>query len=63
MDPPWIARIMSQTASRGTTARIYTACTIEALRLPALMDSALFLLYSFTTSNGLCDKQDLEEPV
>ena len=31
--------------------------------LPALMDSALFLLNSFTTCDGLCDKQDLEEPV
>ena len=29
----------------------------------ALMDSALSLLNSLTTSDGLCDKQGLEEPV
>jgi len=27
------------------------------------MDSAPFLLNSYTTSHGLCDKQGLEEPV
>jgi hypothetical protein len=52
------------TARRITTARIYTACHMEDIyALPALMDSALFLLNSLTTSDGLCEKQGLEEPV
>jgi hypothetical protein len=52
------------TARRITTARIYPACHMEdTCALPALMDSALFLLNSLTTSDGLCEKQDLEEPV
>jgi hypothetical protein len=52
------------TARKITTARIYTACHMEnTCALPALMDSALFLLNSLTASDGLCEKQDLEEPV
>lgn len=52
------------TAHWITTARIYTACHMEnTCALPALMDSALFLLNSLTASDGLCEKQDLEEPV
>jgi hypothetical protein len=35
----------------------------DTCALPALMDSALFRLNSLTTSDGLCEKQDLEEPV
>jgi hypothetical protein len=51
------------TARRITTARIYTACSVEDTGLLAWMDSALFLLNNLATSDGLCDNQGLEEPV
>jgi hypothetical protein len=35
----------------------------DTCALPALMDSALFLLNRLTTLDGLCDTQGLEEPV
>jgi hypothetical protein len=51
------------TAHRITTARIYTACHGGHVCLLALMDSALSLLNSLTTFDGLSDNQGLEEPV
>ena len=64
MDPPRFARTSSCDSSQDhDCTHIYGLFNGGHVCLPALMDSALPLLNSLTTFDGLCDKQGLGEPV
>jgi hypothetical protein len=64
MDPPRFARTSSCDSSQDhDCTHIYGLLYGGHVCPPALMDSALSLLNSLTTFDGLCDNQGLEEPV
>src|SRR5262249_13087307 len=64
MDPPRFARTSSCDSSQDhDCTHIYGLLNGGHVCLLALMDSALSLLNSLTTFDGLCDKQGLGEPV